>query len=198
MTGIYLITNKINGKQYIGQAKDINKRIKSHTRGKLHIDKAIAKYGINNFYIDILIECPEDMLDVWERDMIALYGTYNSSRGYNHTEGGDKGPSMYGDKNPMRNINVKEKHKKIVSSISHREKLSISHTGLKRTPRAYKPTGKGKHIFQYDLNMNLIKEWTSAEEISHKYKFDPTYIRRTCKGEFKNAYGFIWRYKNKD
>ena len=198
MTGIYLITNKINGKQYIGQAKDINKRIKSHARGKLHIDKAIAKYGINNFYIDILIECPEDMLDVWERDMIALYGTYNSSRGYNHTEGGDKGPSLYGDKNPMRNINVKEKHKKIVSSIPHREKLSISHTGLKRTPREYKPTGKGKHIFQYDLNMNLIKEWASAEEVSHKYKFDPTYIRRVCKGEFKNAYGFIWRYKNKD
>ena len=117
MTGIYLITNKINGKQYIGQAKDINKRIKSHIRGKLHIDKAIAKYGINNFYIDILIECPEDMLDVWERDMIALYGTYNSSRGYNHTEGGDKGPSMYGDKNPMRNINVKEKHKKMKNNM---------------------------------------------------------------------------------
>ena len=105
MTGIYLLTNKINGKQYVGQAIDIHKRIKGHIYDqKLHIDKAIKKYGIDNFYIDVIVECSEDMLDVWERDMIALYDTYNSNTGYNHTEGGDKGPSLPGKFNPMYGV----------------------------------------------------------------------------------------------
>ena len=104
MTGIYLITNKLNGKQYVGQSKDISKRLKEHKYGSLHIDNAIKKYGIENFYIDVILECPEDMLDVWEKDMISLYDTYNTDNGYNHTEGGDKGPTMCGEKNPMYGV----------------------------------------------------------------------------------------------
>lgn len=32
MIGIYKITNKINGKYYIGQSKDIDKRMKYHKK----------------------------------------------------------------------------------------------------------------------------------------------------------------------
>ena len=95
MTGIYLITNKLNGKQYVGQSKDISKRLKDHKYGSLHIDNAIKKYGIENFYIDVILECPENMLDVWEKDMISLYDTYNTDNGYKHTEGGDFRQATY-------------------------------------------------------------------------------------------------------
>ena len=62
---IYMYKNKINGKCYIGQAKDFNKRHKSHLcsskNSKLRdynypIHKAIRKYGIENFNIKILAE----------------------------------------------------------------------------------------------------------------------------------------------
>ena len=60
---IYMFTNKLNNKQYIGSAIDLNKRISAyfqksylnHDRYKNYlIIKAINKYGIDNFYISIL------------------------------------------------------------------------------------------------------------------------------------------------
>ena len=56
---IYLIANKINNKQYIGQTVNFKKRIKEHSYGRNDnknslIDRAIKKYGKNNF--DFLIK----------------------------------------------------------------------------------------------------------------------------------------------
>lgn len=53
---IYCITNKVNGKIYIGQTtKTIEKRLKGHFYeskcSDYYIHRAINKYGINNFYI---------------------------------------------------------------------------------------------------------------------------------------------------
>lgn len=52
---IYKAQNKINGKVYIGQTtKSINERFKGHLKGKTFFDKALRKYGINNFDIQII------------------------------------------------------------------------------------------------------------------------------------------------
>lgn len=62
MTGIYKITNLVNGKMYIGQAVDIEERWIRHKRD-WKIDKtkvlykAIRKYGIENFSFEIIEEC---------------------------------------------------------------------------------------------------------------------------------------------
>ena len=64
MIGIYKITNKINGKIYIGQSNDIKRRFLEHTyRDKLPIDIAIKKYGKENFSFEILEECPTEQLN---------------------------------------------------------------------------------------------------------------------------------------
>jgi group I intron endonuclease len=72
MVGIYKMTNKINGKVYIGQSIDINKRIKEHfwkaTNEKdvsynSAIHQAIRKYGAENFDWEILEECNADVID---------------------------------------------------------------------------------------------------------------------------------------
>ena len=86
--GIYLITNNINGKKYIGQSRNLIKRWGQHKtesrrdNPKMIVDKAIKKYGIDNFSFEILFECPLDMLDDWETDMIRLYDSVRP-RGYN-------------------------------------------------------------------------------------------------------------------
>ena len=79
-SGIYLITNRINGKQYVGQSINLIKRWNQHkTESRRNvprtiIDKALKKYGIENFDFDIILECDLDMLDKWETDMItAIY-----------------------------------------------------------------------------------------------------------------------------
>lgn len=83
MIGIYKITNNINGKIYIGQSVDIERRLKEHKRREeQQIDQAIQKYGIDNFSFDILEECDSDLLNEREE-----YWTkqYNSTipNGYN-------------------------------------------------------------------------------------------------------------------
>lgn len=66
MIGIYKITNKINGKCYIGQSINIQKRINEHFwKSKCEKDvsfnsilhTAIRKYGKENFEYETLQEC---------------------------------------------------------------------------------------------------------------------------------------------
>ena len=86
MIGIYKITNKLNGKVYIGQSRDIDARWRQHINAKdnFAIHNAIKKYGEENFCFEVLLECPAEMLNDWERDMIALYDCI-SPKGYNLT-----------------------------------------------------------------------------------------------------------------
>ena len=70
--GIYKITNNINNKFYIGQAEDIYYRFRTHfwAHGDHHnsaIDAAIHKYGLENFTLEILEECPKELLNDREK-----------------------------------------------------------------------------------------------------------------------------------
>lgn len=65
MIGIYKITNKINSLSYIGQSKQLERRINSHMRSyeDSEIDDAIKKYGVNNFTFEVLEECSIESLN---------------------------------------------------------------------------------------------------------------------------------------
>ena len=72
ISGIYCITNNINGKQYIGLSKDCHKRWQDHYSKsytsereddvKKALYRAMRKYGRENFSFQILEECPEEKL----------------------------------------------------------------------------------------------------------------------------------------
>lgn len=94
MVGIYKYQNKLNGKIYIGQSLDIEKRYKQHLYDALNradrgsgVDLAIKKYGIKNFDFMVIEECPTALLDERERYWISYYDSYNN--GYNRTPGGN-------------------------------------------------------------------------------------------------------------
>lgn len=95
MIGIYKITNKLNGKAYIGQSVNIERRFKEHcSKTGLVIEAAIAKYGTDNFTFEVLEECPKELLNEREVYYIELFDTYNN--GYNCHIGGN---SFSGEKN---------------------------------------------------------------------------------------------------
>lgn len=96
MIGIYKITNQINGKCYIGQSTNIQKRLNQHKRYAFDksgasynkiLYKAIRKYGIENFTFEVLEECSQELLNEQEIYWIDYYNSYNE--GYNATYGGE-------------------------------------------------------------------------------------------------------------
>lgn len=96
VSGIYKITNKVTGKSYIGQSKDIYERWKQHKKqaenfennNELYVD--MRKYGLNNFEFKILEKTSLlYILDYKEIYYIEKYDTYNN--GYNKTRGGYSG-----------------------------------------------------------------------------------------------------------
>lgn len=91
---IYIITNKVNNKQYIGlTTRTIYERFRSHLyavkNGVGHyLHNAIRKYGEENFKLELL-DTANDLETLKEKEIyyIAKYDTFNN--GYNLTKGGD-------------------------------------------------------------------------------------------------------------
>jgi group I intron endonuclease len=93
---VYLCTNLINGKQYVGITSiSLGKRKSNHkslalrcgSQTKFH--RALRKYSIENFKWEVLDECSEsiDILIEKEIKYISKFDTYKN--GYNMTIGGD-------------------------------------------------------------------------------------------------------------
>lgn len=92
---VYLISNLVNGKQYIGITKNTaRRRFLGHLRlarsgyeNPLH--SAIRKYGEEYFYLEVLYNVEDrELLQLLEVECIALYDTI-APKGYNLTLGGD-------------------------------------------------------------------------------------------------------------
>lgn len=94
---IYVITNKVNGKQYVGQtSRDIDVRFDEHcydSRSTSSIHKAIVKYGRLNFKLEELETVNLSLLDEREQYWIQKLDTYRN--GYNQNRGGDQSCSKY-------------------------------------------------------------------------------------------------------
>jgi len=87
--GIYKIENLVNGKAYVGQSINIERRWSEHSSLKSPnslLAKAFAEFGIENFSFQILEECPMELMNARERFYICELNTYLS--GYNMTMGG--------------------------------------------------------------------------------------------------------------
>lgn len=86
-TGIYKITNKIDGKVYIGQSLNCEKRLQEHKRKRpIPIDMWINMLGAENFTFEIIEKCKEEDLDREEQKYIQKYDSQNG--GYNIQDGG--------------------------------------------------------------------------------------------------------------
>lgn len=110
ISGIYKITNLTNGKIYIGRSNNCQRRWNEHVyeakadfRPQYHypLSRAIRKYGIENFKMEILKECsPEEFFDL-EIEFIEKLKATDKNIGYNTTKGGEGnlGIDTKGEKN---------------------------------------------------------------------------------------------------
>lgn len=135
--GIYLIKNKFNGKEYYGQGIRVEKRMNESHRSCDAIDRAIKKYGKENFDRKIVLYCEEWELERYEMTCIKVFHSHISEGGYNISLGGDA--PMRGRKHRpesielMCKINAGENNPRYGVPVSKesRDKMSKSRTGEK-------------------------------------------------------------------
>lgn len=95
-SGIYKITNQLNGKVYIGQSVDVHTRLTNHIKAAIGIGTiahqlvhdAMAADGIENFTFEIVEKCDKEYLNKKEKLWIETYAS--DKYGYNRTSGGSK------------------------------------------------------------------------------------------------------------
>lgn len=54
---------------------------------------------------------------------------------------------------------------------------------------------KSKPVLQFDLNDNFIKKYPSIRQVERETSFANQYTSACCNGKYKQAYGYIWKYK---
>ncbi len=91
--GLYVIRNKLNGKEYVGKSVNVRKRMTSHRQmASPHtFHRALRKYGLENFEVCILAAGTDAEMLALEITTIAKRKTFGTD-GYNATTGGDGAP----------------------------------------------------------------------------------------------------------
>ena len=51
-----------------------------------------------------------------------------------------------------------------------------------------------KAVLQYDKNGSLLRKWLSMCEVKRQCGFDTGPLSKCCRGVYKSAYGYVWRY----
>ena len=131
---IYMYTNKLNGRKYIGKSIKFRKRHLEHCRGQnskqMPIDRAFKKYGKDNFALDILADAThlsdedaEDYLYDLEKYYIWKFNTFEDDNHYNLTVGGD---GLGSGKNHPMSQRTGEKHHLFGKHRSEETRAKIS------------------------------------------------------------------------
>lgn len=203
---IYVITNLINSKRYVGKTTTtIDERWQKHCEdsrrercSKRPLYDAFNKYGIENFKIEEL-EHVENNSELDEREIywINELQTYGHN-GYNATKGGD-GKILYDHNEIIELANLGYTRKQIASKLNCH--IDTVYKVLKAHGVKFR-NGNAKLIAQYDLAGNFIQvffgsldvqEWLINNGITTG-KRAHTHVAACCTGKMKTAFGYIWKY----
>ena len=214
MTGyIYVITNNINGKQYVGKTTDtIEKRFQEHlneyhkTRSnKRPLYAAMNKYGKEHFYTKELEKCDLDQLDAREQYWINALNTFHF--GYNATQGGD-GSQLYNYESFIQDYNEGLTIEEI--SFIHKCDVGTIRKVLVNNNIDTKANANKRNtnipVIQLDANDIVLREFSSSHEAArwiqeHNFTTDKSFksvgahILQVAKGKRTKAYGFKWKLK---
>lgn len=188
---IYLITNLVNGKEYVGYTSNtIEQRFKEHWRQRnngncILLYAAMRKYEKEDFSIQQLEEMSEENWADREKYWIRVKNTLRPN-GYNIAEGGNKPPRCLGDSNFKTKIpdeKILELYKELLTyekpitqlaeeygvSSSQVEKIN---KGLFRKIEGYNfPLRKEKwQIHRTGEIIEDMKKGLSQDELEEKYQ----------------------------
>lgn len=197
---IYKITNNINQKIYIGQVynKSIYDRFERHckeaqTVSKSYIDRAINKYGKENFSVELIDFAKSlDELNEKEKYWIAKYNSTDKSIGYNLTDGGDGG-NTYKYKSAEELNEIKDKISKAnrgknngmskqIKAYNYITKEELHFETLHEACQYFNHRQKSAFVNHAEKKAKYWwrNEWTFAYE-GDEYNFDLTTYDSSCR-----------------
>jgi group I intron endonuclease len=166
MYAIYIITNSLNGMQYVGITNDIDRRWRRHRKANdgQFLHRAIKKHGLDAFVFTHYADAfTVESAKAIERMLIQEHNT-RAPNGYNLTEGGD---GLFGYKHSEESkTKSRESNKKTWANPELRkalsEKISKARSG-KPSGRKGQPNGR-KGIPHSEEHSAKIKESLNTPE----------------------------------
>jgi len=216
ISGIYKITCLANNKIYIGSAVSLGSRKANHfktLRDNCHrnvlLQRAYNKYGRNEFLFEVLEICDKNILILREQFyMDSLRPQFNivkiagSSAGRKVKKGTiDKLIKAFKLKRDtvapkiieLYRQNVpKYKIAKMFKTTSWRINKMLLDSGVENKKPSYYHKIK---VFQYDLDLVLIKEWDCVKDAAQALKIDNSAICKCAKNKQKQYKNYIWKYQ---
>lgn len=162
MISIYVITNKLNGKQYVGKTqKTCLERFNEHANAykygeRNYIACAMHKYGPENFKVESIAEVEDDSWEFWEKYYIEQLHTHYSEGGYNISRGGDS--------NPMDDPVVVAKHSRICKSEYFRNLQRALNTGRKHSEET-KELCRRNTLSNLDICLKGLRKYNDDHKI---------------------------------
>lgn len=212
---IYVIKNNINNKLYIGQtSQSLDTRFKAHIRDSEAIDfenfvykyknklyNAFRKYGVDKFYIEVVEECDNTLLNEREIYYIQYFDSYNN--GYNSTLGGE-GARIYSfSKEEEQQIIKLYEELKSIKAVARHMGCSIRPINEIMYKNNIEITDNSIKIVMYDELFNPLRTFNSVDEsrqfIMETELFTSIDIRNYYRllhlafKEGKIAYGHRWQ-----
>lgn len=205
---IYLITNKKNGKQYVGQTtRTLRERKMEHARKNGLVGRAIRKYGRENFDIRQIDSADSiELLNKKEIEWIEKLETKtpygynlcnggNNTHGFNHREEAraimaEKKKGMFkGKDNPFYGQKHSDETRKRMSEAwTEERKQQLAEMSRKRNL---------KNQAVRVRNIDTGEVFGSIKEAAETYNLKPTHITRVCRGRRKSTGGYRWEYVDK-
>ena len=206
MAFIYKISNNINGKSYVGKTlSSIKERWKQHIKSKdkeecknRPLYRAFNKYGVDNFTIQQLEECSEEVVNDSEIYWIRTLDTFK--KGYNATKGGDG--RVYADKALIKTLWDEGKTVGEIVAITKHDsgtvKVVLNSAGITKEERLTRSrlTYFAKPVLMFTKQGEYLKEFASTAEANKHLKIKGRgHISAVCDGKRKSCYGYVWKWK---
>jgi len=204
---IYKITNKTNGKIYVGLTvkKSALHRFTKHvseaknTNENRYFLNAIRKYGRDNFIVEE-IDKANSIEELKQKEIfyINFYNSTNRNIGYNRSLGGDGTSGVKKSEETRNKIRQKALGRKWSEErkVEHSKMLKLSNRDYNKQITNFKTYNetKKKNVEKYDLENNLIKSYESIALCLEENKLDRAYFLYKVKNN-KDYKGFIYKIK---
>jgi len=199
VSGIYVISNLIDDRVYVGSAVSLAHRkgthyfqLKNNKHCNSHLQNFVNKYGLEKLRFNIVELCDKE--DLIKREQfwftkfeykfnIALFAGSTLGRVYSEA-------TKNKISNSLKNAGLKGIQKSEETKNAMRKPKSDKHKeNIKKAQKAVIKT-----VYQYDLEMNLINTFESISLASKSLNIDRQQISANCNNRQKSCKGYNFKF----